>query len=300
MDKQLSSYLTVVVPVTQMYGKLQNLKTWIPLAIQHRISVRLIHDFRDSQTSTELQDLVESLNSEFLSLQEATLGSPGAARNLGMLNIKSHWVAFWDSDDIPDIPQFLGMLNRNPKSDISIGGYVEHDVLSNQRLAVQISSNYLESQLIRRLGIWRMGFKAEILEGKYFPTTSMGEDQIFLAEIGLAGLEISLYPHPVYEYKTNQPGALTSNKKAKSDLVLSIKYLIALLGSKDDLNFQFRARMFWSLIISMLISNSRNVNYAISIFISCRRELNVKIRTRLLLQLPAAIYIKAVAKREIK
>ena len=283
-----------------MYGKLQNLKTWIPLAIQHRISVRLIHDFRDLQTSTELKDLVESLNSEFLSLQEAALGSPGAARNLGMLNIKSHWVAFWDSDDIPDIPQFLEMLNRNPKSDISIGGYVEHDVLSNQRLAFQISLNYLESQLIRRLGIWRMGFKAEILEGKYFPTTSMGEDQIFVAEIGLAGLEISHYPHAVYEYKTNQSGALTSNKKAKTDLVLSIRYLIVLLGSKDDLNFQFRARMFWSLIISMLISNSRNLKYAFSIFISCRRELNFKIRTRLLLQLPATIYIKAVAKSEIK
>lgn len=205
--------LTVVVPIARMAGKLENLKKWVDSAIGLEVKILLIHDHQDSETSQELREYVEKLGTGQVQLLEKYYGSPGMARNAGLLNIKSEWCCFWDSDDTPDVgATLLSIYQAKSDTEVIISKYAVHDFDETKI----VSHNFCLDQVAINPGIWRMVFKSRRIKDKEFTDLLMGEDQIFLLEIGLSTLKVEFSDAVTYTYHQGLPSQLTKQFGMKS------------------------------------------------------------------------------------
>jgi len=217
-DIEQKTLLTVIVPVTKMAGKLTNLSSWLSTIAGLEIRVILIHDFQDIETSKELNELVLSLNSHQISLIENYCGAPGLARNLGLPLIDSEWCCFWDSDDIPDAISALEMLKKvRSESEVLVGNYsVKH---LNHHKNFDHQSNI--DLVALNPGIWRIIFKSNLVKRQSFSKLMMGEDQIFLLDIGLASRKIEFSDQNIYTYIRGVKTQLSSQSRLNTLEALS-------------------------------------------------------------------------------
>ena len=254
-EKQDTSFeylLGVVVPVTKMAGKLQNLKGWLDKSPEYSISVCLVHDIKDSETGLELAELVNQINSKSIVLVEGEYGNPGAARNKGLESINSKWIAFWDSDDMPNLEvAFSGLETASQDCQLLVFDFeTKNDVTGETR------PNYLEflegRDLIREIashpGLWRFIFSSDLLKEVSFPHLTMAEDQIFLSRLEPETKRICHIPEVEYTYTIFREGQLTLNKLAIQDLKHSIKELL----TKDKLMSEFNMVILIRQILTLV------------------------------------------------
>ena len=213
------------MPVTRMAGKLSHLKPLLDSCVLLGIEIVIVHDEQDSHTGDELKDIVTSVNSELISLITKSLFSPGKARNLGIEITTGEWICFWDSDDYPIAENFLEMVIQAKQSDHKIAAGKFRQLRGDVR---KVYGN-AESEVGRMPGIWRFAFKKESINGRTFPKYRMGEDQVFLAKILISEQGYFKYEGIVYEYRCENPGQLTKNREAISDLELSIKDMLEIM-----------------------------------------------------------------------
>jgi glycosyltransferase involved in cell wall biosynthesis len=218
--------LSAIMPVTRMAGKLAHLEALLDNCISLGIQIVIVHDEQDSKTGDELEEIVSSANSDLVSLVTKTLYSPGKARNLGIEIATGDWICFWDSDDIPIAQNFLEMVSQAKKSDhkIAVGKFRE-----KSRNVNKVYGNS-ESEIGRMPGIWRFAFKNELINGRTFPKYRMGEDQVFLAKILVSEKSYFRYEEVVYEYSCDNPGQLTQNRKAISELEFAVKDMLKIIA----------------------------------------------------------------------
>ena len=213
------------MPVTRMAGKLSHLKPLLDRCVLLGIEIVIVHDEQDSQTGGELKEIITSVNSEMISLITKSLFSPGKARNLGIEIATGEWICFWDSDDYPIAENFLEMVIQAKKSDHKIAAGKFRQLSGDVRKVYGNS----ESEVGRMPGIWRFAFKNESINGRTFPKYRMGEDQVFLARILISVQGYFKYEGIVYEYSCENPGQLTKNRAAISDLELAIKDMLEII-----------------------------------------------------------------------
>jgi hypothetical protein len=79
------------------------------------------------------------------------------------------------------------------------------------------------------LGIWRMIFRHKTLNRIQFPDLSMGEDQVFVANVLTANPEIDFLPFPIYEYWEGGSYHLTASPARRQDLLKSNALISAFL-----------------------------------------------------------------------
>ena len=106
------SLLSVVVPVTRMSGRLERMSKWLRKVYLYPVEVIIVHDHRDKETLIELQSMVESFGNPKIILIDGEFGSPGISRNAGLKICSGSWVAFWDSDDSPDLESAIQILGE--------------------------------------------------------------------------------------------------------------------------------------------------------------------------------------------
>jgi glycosyltransferase involved in cell wall biosynthesis len=212
MTKKTTCVLAVVVPVSNMSGQLQNLESWIMDASVNKISVILVHDKRDEQTSIELRQLKDRINSDLIELYEDHFDGPGAARNFGLSRVQTEWVAFWDSDDIPNLEITLSAINMaDPKTNSIVSDYEIFNTGSGLKHRMQTPSNLVE--LACQAGIWRYCFRTERAKKSKFGDSAMGEDQVFLARLDLSSNEIQFNSETSYTYVRGSKSQLTNNPR---------------------------------------------------------------------------------------
>ena len=203
-----------------MAGKLSNLKSWIPEALNADIRIVLVHDKVDEATESELQTLPYLKR---IQLATGKYGSPGEARNMGLSLVQTEWVTFWDSDDLPSPLKYLDMVTKaeESKKDWAIGRFKwrsEHTGLSRPD-----SSNSLKPvELFLNPGIWRFAFRTTAIPVN-FSNHKLGEDQLFLARCHLSPEKGFLYSDYVYEYSYGGYGHLVDDKKNLGDLLDVVK-----------------------------------------------------------------------------
>ena len=221
MSDKSRAVLSVVVPVHQMAGRLQNLSISLELASNLPVNFIIVHDGGDEKTALEVQKLTSMYKALFISVD---VQSPGLARNEGIKYVQTPWIAFWDSDDVGNAKNILDAIQRTElQQNVIIGSY-ETVSLSDSKEVTTSTPKHLRQVMINP-GIWRFAFRVKRIRNIEFPRMRMGEDQVFLAAIGLQEEEILFSDRNFYTYfvgglvqLTRQPQYVAEVKEAYEEV----------------------------------------------------------------------------------
>lgn len=251
MEKELS----VIVPLTRMSGRLSEISTWLEKLPQRDLQVLIVHDIQDQNTSLELNTLINSCADSRIVLFEREFGSPGNARNYGLENAKSKWVIFVDSDDIVNLSEVFSIIDHHDGiSSVLVGQYEICDRETNQ-VFKNVSNSDPKLDIAINPGIWRMIFLREWISKLEFSTSLMGEDQLFLLDLGIFAAKIQFFNDVVYTYYKNSSGQLTHNKDAVRQLNLIIpKTLYHLKNSERS-----QRRYVSMMLLRQFLTQSKNL-----------------------------------------
>ena len=211
--------LSVVVPVSKMSGRLGNMTYWLRKADRFDIEVIIVHDFRDQETQDEISAIISNLKPRKVFVVNGVYGSPGLARNEGLKRSSGKWVAFWDSDDLPNLEKTFQVLNEESDSqqDCIVFNFCAVNEITGSRKLCEFTNDPL-LDLALTPGIWRFLFKKSSLNGLEFSNLRIGEDQLFLGMYNLETREIMYTHNANYEYFYGGNGHQTKNKKARTDI----------------------------------------------------------------------------------
>jgi len=217
--------LSCVVPVSRMANELGELESWIRDSLSLDIEIVIVHDIQDNETAEQLGSLIENLQDNRVRLIQEDVNSPGLARNLGLRIAQGQWIAFWDSDDLPDAKEALASINENLDAEIIIGRYITHERRSGSE---EVSS---ESDLNQRKvginpGMWRMIFRKSVLVDKEFSAIKMAEDQVFIAELNLDSRLVSFTSRVLYKYFKGRPNQLTNSELRITDFLTAFELIL--------------------------------------------------------------------------
>jgi glycosyltransferase involved in cell wall biosynthesis len=182
-------------------------------------------------------------------------GNPGGARNIGLLESRSLWTTFWDSDDLPHIESILSLLNQTDSinTDICVGSYTSVEISEDdsERVIKNIVTRS-KSDLIADLGIWRIIFKTEFIKNLKFIELRMGEDQIFLYSVLNMNPKILFSDIPIYTYYKNSISGLTSNRTSFLDSSKAIRGIFRLSDEWADGNKKEIGKVIAKLALSAI------------------------------------------------
>ena len=181
-SKTLAPLLSVIVPVTRMANKFQNLIQWLETVKEQPIEIIVIHDIQDFDTSLEIKTIVAQFDQLNLQFIEGEYGSPGMARNAGIKLATGEWLAFWDSDDIPEVINVITNIKHCgiSNTDYIIGNFVECNEITGVKVK-HILGKRLLIDVGLNPGLWRFIFKRATLNDLQFSNLLIAEDQEFLA-----------------------------------------------------------------------------------------------------------------------
>jgi glycosyltransferase involved in cell wall biosynthesis len=287
----VTNFLTIVVPIGESDGNLSELKSWIPVALNHGCNIILVHDYLSEKLRNEFtKSLNQFSGAEKIVNIYGTFGSPGGARNAGIEAIESRWVAFWDSDDEPYVDNFLAMLRdaEDGGFEVACGGFIQAN-RNNPEFSVFLNSPRNLNSVLSYPGLWRFAFRTEVIDSQKFDLLSMGEDLNFLARIRLEKRNIFFSPNVVYKYYTGGRFQLTSSINAREKLEETIELLeeMVLFQPRNS----FASKILLKLFLSIIFSRSGRIgsNDWDTFIVLCRRMT--------ILVLVQSLYELAVKKR---
>jgi glycosyltransferase involved in cell wall biosynthesis len=208
-----------------MANELGELESWIRDSSNLDIEIVIVHDIQDNETAEQLGSLIKDLQDYRVKFIQENVNSPGLARNLGLRIAQGQWIAFWDSDDLPDVKEALASINENLDSDIIVGRYTTHQRSSGSE---EVSN---ESDLnLRKVGInpgmWRMLFRNNVLADKQFSSIQMAEDQVFIAELNFDSRSVSFTNRVLYKYFKGRPNQLTNSELRITDFLTAFELIL--------------------------------------------------------------------------
>jgi len=245
--------LSVVVPITKMAGRFENLESWLMEALECDIEVILVHDIQDEMTEVEIAAKFKIINHSKLKILEGKFKSPGLTRNKGISESTGEWIAFWDADDVPNptAAQSLVDLSQDQGGvELIVGSY---EVISPRGQSLVEARDGDINGMAVNPGMWRMIFTRELIRGKSFSDSKMGEDQEFVASLKPWDVSIMFSNVVLYRYYFGGDHQLTSDGNNLRDLVHVTKRLINRLEINNPKANNFLA----TLIIRQILTGFR-------------------------------------------
>lgn len=241
--------LTVIVPVSRMSGKLQNLTSWVIGAPEEKVAIIIVHDKRDQSTGDELREMIYKSGQSNILLLEGAFGSPGKARNEGIPYVKTEWVCFWDSDDCPKICETIKVLENISKDP----DYIICNFSTNNRGVIK---QFDHKQNICRValnpGLWRIIFRFTKIKTVRFPELSMGEDLVYLSSICITSGKIFFSEESTYTYFMGLENQLTNLKNLSSLEAVSEMRKLSIESTRD--------KFFTIIYVKLFISSLRKIH----------------------------------------
>jgi glycosyltransferase involved in cell wall biosynthesis len=252
----MSFKVTGVIPVGNLARDKINLARIIQLSNNYPVKLLIVMDCQDKDAIQEFKETNMELLGEQVKILESDFGNPGGARQVGLQNVDTDWVCFWDSDDLPDVQNIIGSVDTIiPSRKILVGGFTVVDLdgknFKANKFEVSRPDRCLR-ELARNPGIWRIAVSFEILRNLQFMNLSMGEDQLFIAEILALGEEIEFSSENFYFYNAFNPSSLTKNSRAFLDLSSASTNMREILNKSNERHFETILRMYIFILISSL------------------------------------------------
>lgn len=228
--------LTAIIPIGDVKGDLQTLKSWINESKKFPLKLILIHDIYDTRTARQLLEISKQFEESKLIVIRGKFGSPGLARNAGLEIVKSKWVAFWDCDDRPQLENIFNAIATASIHDEIIIGSFQVKKLSKNFTSLKFSKKATINSISLNPGVWRMIFKSELVEKIRFTDLKLAEDHLFISEIKLPERKIEFVSKSFYEYIYGGKNQLTSKRNNLPDL--KVASCLLLHNTKKEKNRQ--------------------------------------------------------------
>ena len=250
--------LSLIVPVHNLHGRYQNLNTWIRQPLPSNLEIIFVIDEQNDSAKTEFTtEVLNEVPRKFVVVADDFRG-PGTARNKGISLATGKYLAFIDSDDIPDITEYFALIKKMEVSDadLGIGSFVSVDfktgILQPYMFAEDDTKQSLKL-LSRNPGLWRMIFKRIKIEQHEFPALRMGEDQVFIVRALQSVEKIEFTSNFLYKYFVNQDNQLTNDKSSMDDITFSIEIMGQMLNQNDLKWRGLIEEMYLKLFVSRLV-----------------------------------------------
>lgn len=263
----MNSKYAVIVPIGESDGQLHELSHWMPQAVKLGFQIILVHDYLNPAIFARLNEICEGveLQSKIMNIR-GSFGSPGAARNAGLSHVTAEWIAFWDSDDLPNCENFVQMVAEAEVNtcDVACGAFTKFDLMTNTPISSYKNIKCLNYTLPNP-GLWRFAFKKSVIENRKFPDLSMGEDLVFLGNLGLESKQILFSQLEVYRYYCGSKYQLTNQKNSRKSMIDAITHLalIAQEGPRNSYSTQLLLKLVLSSIFSSpTISKFKAIKYS--------------------------------------
>ena len=188
-------------------------------------------------------------------------GSTGAARNAGLDLVKTSWVGFWDSDDLPELSEYLDMLEETKNSNFTIG-VGRFKTVDDQSLKLLEVSQFGENNgdnlelICKNPGIWRFVFKSDFAKQYKYPALRIGEEQLYLAEMNLNEQKVLYSQKIVYSYFKGSAFHTSKKKKAIEDIIkaANLTWPVAVREATSENSYQM------NIFARQLVSAIKNGN----------------------------------------
>jgi len=170
-------------------------------------------------------------NKTNIKLIEGKYGSAGDARNAGLELVDSEWVGFWDSDDKPEVKQYLDLVAKVKEEQnlVGYGNFLKISAIPNKLQKSKNSFNIEGAtnslKLHKNPGIWRWIFASEVLKNTKFSNLKLGEDVCFLFSILQKVDKVTTSSQVVYKYFVDDPLQSTVLWKNDTRIFLVIKFM---------------------------------------------------------------------------
>lgn len=249
--------LTVVTPISGEQSDFSMMQATLKTSYGLPIKFRYIIDTPNKKRAEQIQKFLSLPHSSQPEFQVADLSAPGLVRNLGLHGLQTKWVAFWDSDDAPDVVEFLKMIDTADKNrfEVCLGEYAVVDD-HTKKFVFKSTTPKTFPELGKCLGmnpgLWRFGFKSLLINSIEFCELSMAEDQLFLAGLELETLPVYVSNNIVYRYHLGDKGHLTENSKALRQLPIASLRLLQHLDKSSNLAGCFNVFMLSRQILTAI------------------------------------------------
>jgi glycosyltransferase involved in cell wall biosynthesis len=229
--------LTAIIPVKELESHYPRFRDWVCKVNPSDLLILVIDDGQKKQTNSILMSLQRELPLGVLKVLKGENKGPGSARNIGLSQVKSPWVCFWDVDDLPQVDTILAELKaiETDGTEILIGAFETVDSLGKLKIqAKTFSANQKQNLSLIAIdpGLWRFCFRSRAIKDIKFPEIYMGEDQVFVARCDIESKNIFYSNEIFYHYVKGSNEQLTNSKSAIRDLALAIEYISIILISR--------------------------------------------------------------------
>jgi glycosyltransferase involved in cell wall biosynthesis len=240
----------VIIPMTCMAGRMQNLDSWLSNSAGLPINIVIVHDIQDSLTAEELKELVKKYNNLKIEVIEGTYGAPGLARNAGLKSPLAKWTTFWDADDLPNPRDALeAIAEADAQTEVIIGNFTVRTAQGTEILEHQAKMKVVALNP----GLWRMIIRSSILEGLSFSSARMGEDQLFLIDLNLGSRQVHFSKKFTYQYFLGSPLQLTSNQDSINEVEETLKLVRKRLKNEKKLKNEFSEIVLMRLLTTTIM-----------------------------------------------
>jgi len=250
--------LTAIIPIQPREKDLTNVLEWIDADNSCKVYYVLILD-RPTHQMVNLLDtfLQDSKTSKYVEVKVGEFFGPGLARNAGIGSIDTPLVAFWDSDDRPNVPTILEFLANRPINErkLLVGSF-EVECFGKKRKKI-VTSNLVE--MARNPGIWRCIFPAKLVENIWFPDTLLGEDQVFLAQVISQCEEVEFTTRLFYCYQYGHAGQIT--RSTNFSHLVRAQYILSKITFSRSNNFheEFVKNLAIKQLVTMIARGSTKI-----------------------------------------
>jgi glycosyltransferase involved in cell wall biosynthesis len=245
-----SKILSVIIPVGEMAGRLEQLEVTLISSQNENIEWILVHDHFDEVTCSEIDSLVDRCSPKGKVIRlETEIRGVGNARNTGLLAASGDWICFIDSDDEAEIDQYWNMMLLAEKNDknFAIGEFarkVSEETTEIRRIKSRVKNSGYLNEVSKNPGLWRWLIRRERLGLTVFDSVPMGEDLLFIKKLNPRMDEILPFSEMVYTDHCAIPGQATNNEEALRAIPSSFRIALEIDRSTQPQHYLSRKITF--------------------------------------------------------